>query len=120
MSMKMNPAINCSLLAVLFLATVFFTGCATTPPVDWNNRVGHYTYAEAVREFGPPNRQLRQSSGETKFKWFVQSDGIIGMPYARMNNVFDMGQPAPPTFTDRYLELTFDTKGVLTAWSKNY
>ena len=63
--MKMNSVVKGSLLAVLFLAVVFISGCATAPPVDWNSRVGHYTYAQAVNELGPPNRQSRLSNGAT-------------------------------------------------------
>ncbi len=36
------------LLAVLAIA--LWTGCASTPKVDWNSRVGNYTYDDAVKE----------------------------------------------------------------------
>lgn len=118
--MKTNSAMHCSLVAVLFLAAAFFTGCATAPPVDWNSRVGHYTYAEAVHEFGPPNRQLRLSSGAAKFKWFIQPNGTTDMSFSGVNNGFGMNQNFNPGYSDRELDLTFGTNGLLTAWSKNY
>ena len=108
-----------SLLAFLVLAAAFVTGCATAPPVDWGSRVGHYTYAQAVHELGPPNRQIRMSNGATEFKWFLQpaTDGAgmnrTGINYNGMNNAFGPGN------SDRYLQLTFDRNGVLTAWSRN-
>jgi hypothetical protein len=112
--MKMNPARKSSLPVVLFLAIAFFTGCATTPPVDWNSRVGHYTCAQAIRELGPPNREARLSNGTTEFKWFPQ-------PGAGLNHGYGAGQNfSPGGFSDRYLQLNFDTRGVLTNWSKNY
>jgi hypothetical protein len=124
--MKMNSIVNCLLLAVSFLAAAFITGCATAPPVDWDSRVGHYTYAQAVKEFGPPNRKARLSNGTTEFKWFQPNSGANpasgsagfgpGTPYNNMNNGVGTG----PAFDNRYLELTFDANGVLTAWSKNY
>ena len=118
--MKVNLAVKSSLLVALVLAFAFVTGCATAPPVDWNNRVGHYTYAQAVNELGPPNRQVRLSSGATEFKWFLQPNGGTGMPNNGMKNGFGVGQNISPGFSDRYLQLKFDAKGVLTDWSKNY
>lgn len=116
----MNSVVKGSLPVVLFLAIVFITGCATAPPVDWNSRVGHYTYAQAHNELGPPNRQVRLSSGATEFKWFLQPYGGTGVPNNSMNNGFGVGQNISPGFGDRYLQLTFDAKGVLTDWSKSY
>ena len=120
----MNSAAKCSPLAVLFLAIAFFAGCATAPPVDWNSRVGNYTYAQAIHELGPPNREARLSNGSAMFKWFSQP--TIGAGYGTgmanngMNNGFGAGQNISPGFNDQYLQLTFDTNGVLNAWSKNY
>ena len=109
-----------SLLAALVLAVVFISGCATAPPVDWNSRVGHYTYAQAVHELGPPNRQSHLSSGATISKWFLPPGGPATMPNNGMNNGFGVGQSISVGLNDRYLQLTFDTKGVLTDWSRNY
>jgi len=116
----MNSAVKGSLLAFLFLAIAFINGCGTIQPVDWNSRVGHYTYAQAVNELGPPNRQSRLSNGGTEFKWFLQPSGNTGMANNGMNNGFGVGQNISVGFNDRCLQLTFDTHGVLTAWSKNY
>ncbi len=117
--MKMNSVVNGFLPVVLFLAVALIAGCATISPVDWNSRVGHYTYAQALNELGPPNRQIRLSNGATEFKWFLQPNGGTG-PGIAMNNGFGVGQNISPGFSDRYLQLTFDAKGVLTDWSRNY
>jgi hypothetical protein len=37
-----------------------------------------------------------------------------------MNNGFGVGQNISPGFSDRYLQLMFDAKGMLTDWSKSY
>jgi hypothetical protein len=109
---------------VLSFAVAFVTGCATTQPVDWNSRVGNYTYAQAINELGPPNRQSRHSDGATEFKWFTQPIGGTGfgtgVPNNGMNNGFGAGQNISPGFSNHYLQLTFDTNGVLATWSKNY
>jgi hypothetical protein len=122
--MKMNSVVKCSLQAVLFFTVAFVTGCATAPPVDWNSRVGNYTYNQAVHELGPPNRQARLSNGSMVFKWFLQPNGGNGfgaaMPNNGINNGFGVGPNISPGFSGRYLQLTFDAKGVLTDWSKNY
>jgi len=113
--MKMNPARKSFLPVIGCLVAALIAGCATAPPVDWSSRVGHYTYAQAVNEFGPPNRQFRLSNGATEFKWFAPAPGGAGM-----NNNFGAAQNFNPGFDNRYLQLTFDTNGVLTAWSRNY
>ena len=119
-------------LIVSFLAAVFVTGCATTTTADWNSRVGHYTYAQAVSQLGPPNREVGLSDGKTAFRWFAQP-----APSANRVNVGGLNQPSPnnsemntgfgsqpvynnPAFNSQYLQLTFDANGVLTAWSQNY
>ena len=118
--MKMNSAANGSLLAAVFFTLAFITGCATAPPVDWNSRVGHYTYAQAVNELGPPNRQSHLSNGATASKWFLQPSAPTAMPNNGMNNGFGVGPNINVGLNNQYLQLTFDTNGVLTAWSKDY
>ena len=119
--MKMSLLANGSLPAVLYLAMALISGCATAPPVDWNSRVGHYTYRQAIDELGPPNREARLSSGATEVKWFIPTVGTIGMPNNNMNNGFGVGPNTNPgSFSNRYVQLTFDSNGVLTNWSKNY
>jgi len=118
------------------LLVVNLVGCATNPPVDWNSRVGHYTYYDAVHDLGPPDREIHLSNGATEFKWFSRTApagagpnpsftvGGLNNPTAAntpgwngANNGVGNGSPA---FNNRYLELTFDSNGVLTAWSRNY
>lgn len=125
--MKMKPSVFGSLLAPLILGAAFVTGCSTAPPVDWSSRVGHYTYAQAANELGPPNRQIQLSNGATEYKWFLQPApagngfGAGGMDNSGMNGVNNgFGMSPSPGMSDRYLQLTFDTNGVLTAWSENY
>ena len=116
----MKTPVKGSLLAAVFLAIAFVTGCATIPPVDWNSRVGHYSYAQAINELGPPNRQVRLSSGAIEFKWFVQPNGVNSLPNNGLNNGFGAGPNLTPAFNNQYLQLTFDANGVLANWSKKY
>ena len=121
--MKMTPALKFSLPVFFSLFTAFLTGCATTPAIDWNSRVGHYTYDQALTELGAPSRQARLSNGEITYKWSAQpyvGNGLnTGMSYYGSTG-FTGPQPVGPSSNDRLLQLTFDTNGVLKAWSKNY
>ena len=113
-----------------FMLAASLVGCATNSPIDWNSRVGHYTYADAVRDLGQPDRQIRLSNGSTEFKWFSQtvpataaansgfSAGGLNNPNPA-NNANWNGATTSHAF-DRYLELTFDANGILASWSKGY
>ena len=70
--MKMRPAMIFSMPIFLALVVVFLAGCVTIPPVDWNNRIGNYTYYQAVAELGPPAREARLSDDKIVCKWFAQ------------------------------------------------
>ena len=121
--MKMNLAVKFSLPVILALTVAFLTGCATPPPVDWDSRVGHYTYGQALTELGSPDRQARLSDGKVVSKWFVQPPVAphfnSGMSYYGSTG-FGAGQTVGAGINSQMLQLTFDTDGKLTAWSKNY
>ena len=121
--MKMNFAAKFSLPVILTLAVAFLTGCATPPPVDWDSRVGHYSYNQAISEFGPPDRQVRLSDGKVVSKWFVQPPVAprfnSGMSYYG-NHGLGAGQAIGSGLNSQMLQLTFGADGKLIAWSKNY
>ena len=122
-----------------FLFAFSLVGCATNPPADWDSRVGHYTYADAVHELGQPDREIQLGNGSTEFKWFARTApstaasnpslavGGLNNPNAAnkagwggANSAVGSGAFAGTGFNSRYLELTFDSHGVLSSWSKNY
>jgi hypothetical protein len=121
--MKINPAVKFSLPVILILAVAFLTGCATTPPVDWNTRIGNYTYTQAVADLGPPARQAKLSDGKLVCKWFIQPQAgprfNSGMS-AYGNNAFGADQTIGSGFNNQMVQLTFDSNSKLIAWSKNY
>ncbi len=120
--MKMNLAVKFSLPVILTLAVAFLTGCKT-PPVDWDSRIGHYTYAQAVTDLGPPDRHARLSDGKVMYKWFIQPPVAphfnSGMSYYGSTG-FGAGQAIGSGLNSQMLQLTFDINGTLIAWSKNY
>jgi hypothetical protein len=102
---------------LLLGVAVFIFGCATGP--DWNMRVGHYTYDQAVAELGPPDKQAKLSSGELVAEWVTRySTGgstVVGpgvYPYG--GYVTTVG----PRYYEDTLRLTFETNRVLTGWVK--
>jgi hypothetical protein len=110
-------------LAILFLAVAFITGCKTTPQVDWNSRVGRYTYNQALAELGSPEKQTKLSDGKTVDQWITLhgSHGFF-MGGGLGNNSYGMGagQTIAQSYKDHVLELTFGTDGKLLSWAKNY
>lgn len=112
---------NSALKIVLYLALVMlFAGCAS---VDWNSRIGSYTYDQAVMEFGPPDRQTKLTDGRLVAEWTTRyytpgSTTVVGTGYYGYRGGATVIHN-PPTYYERSLHLTFDTNHVLAAWSKN-
>jgi len=52
---------------------VLVVGCSATSKVDWNRRVGLYTYDRAILELGPPDKQASLSNGQTVAEWITRS-----------------------------------------------
>ena len=109
-------------LAILFLAVAFIAGCKTTPQVDWNNRVGSYTYNQALAELGSPEKQTKLSDGKTVDQWITLhgGSGLVGGANAGGIDTMGPGQPVVQTYKDHVLELTFGTDGKLVSWARNY
>ena len=101
-----------SRLLVLCAATIaaLLLGCSTTRKVDWDTRIGNYTYDEAVGEFGPPDKQATLSNASTVAEWVTP----------RLNGIdVSVGQPVASESADHWLQLTFSPEGVLSSWSRN-
>lgn len=102
------------------------TGCASRR-LDWQARVGTYSYDDAVREMGPPDKSAKLTDGSMVADWMtsrgMMSTAIYGTgwhpysPYAWGGGgplVVDQGTP------DRFLRLTFDPQGKLASWKALY
>lgn len=57
------------------LAAFLLSGCAS---VNWNERIGHYTKAEAVAELRKPSQEEVVENGDTKMVWKTRQ-GCIGV-----------------------------------------
>jgi hypothetical protein len=106
------------------LLALALTGCATAPKIDWNARVGTYTYDRAITEFGPPDKAAKLSDGATVAEWQERPAQILvtPAPYFAPPGYYYYA-PVPPTYTTTrfpasYLRLTFDPDGKLTQFKK--
>ncbi len=102
-------------------------GCASNK-VDWNSRIGLYTYDQAVVEMGPPDKSATLSDGTVVAEWMtrrgtpggysdVYAGGMGLYPYWR-------GYYYPPTYfydaptPSYYLRLIFSPDRRLTEWRR--
>ena len=103
---------------------LLFAGC-TTPRIDWNSRIGIYSYDQAVLDLGPPDKYARLQDGTVVAEWLTRRG------YARVYAPFAYGYypygyyPYYPSYTesyspDAYLRLTFGPDGRLRAWRDVY
>ena len=99
------------------LAAILFAGCVT-PKIDWQSRVGHYTYDQAVMEFGPPDKSARLTNGATVADWLTRRGQIVVAPEPYFVPPGCYFGPLTPMYSETYvpakfLRLTFDTNNVL-------
>ena len=122
--MQKNLATKFSLLTVVALAAAFIVGCQTTKPVDWNSRIGNYTFDQAVTELGPPDKQAKLSDGKTVAEWITHRNGgsglSVGTGFYGGGVGVGMSHSVGQGYRDRVLNLTFDADNKLGSWSKNY
>ena len=100
---------------------VLFAGCATHR-IDWNSRIGNYTYDQAVTDLGPPDKQAKLTDGRLVAEWITRyyngGTAIVGGGYYGYPGPVGVIQ-TPPSYSESSLRLTFGTNHLLTAWSKN-
>ena len=122
-TMKANLAVRALSLVILFLAILFIAGCKTMPQVDWNSRVGAYTYNQAVADMGQPDKQAKLNDGKTVDQWITlhgNNGFFAGGGYGSGNYGVGSGQNLGQSYKDHVLELTFGPDGKLVSWAKNY
>lgn len=69
-------------LGAAAVGLLFLAGCASGP--DWNQRIGHYSYDDAVREFGPPTGKETLTDGTLVADWLMASGRVVSTPGAGM------------------------------------
>ena len=104
-------------------------GChsATSPLVDWNSRIGNYTYDLALQDLGMPVRSTKLDDGSVIAEWRIakskmgstdmsdaDASGGYVIPALWDNPVPLASSPRP----NKYLRLTFGPDQKLTGWRK--
>lgn len=107
------------LLVLAFLGE----GCATTPKVDWDARVGSFTYDQAVIELGPPASEATLTDGRKVAEWIVGRSGAGGVTLGFGSFSGSTGVGVSQTVgsgpRDKILRLTFGSDGKLLSWARN-
>jgi hypothetical protein len=100
----------------LVLLPLWFAGCATTGKIDWNSRIGTYTFDQAVREYGPPDKSADLADGTRVTEWLLQRGQSYGTfqnyPGVWTQSYYETRTP------DFFLRLTFDASGKLKEWKR--
>lgn len=106
-----------NLLCALLLALGLFTGCQTNK-IDWASRVGNYTFDDAVKEMGPPDKTATLTDGTQVCEWLTYrgSDGgtVITSGFYGLSTSTMTGSP------DSYIRLTFNPEKKLTEAKRVY
>ena len=107
---------------LLLAAVVVLTGCSSTPKVDWNTRIGNYTYDQAVAEKGPPDKSAKLTDGSTVAEWYIKPSSSmsfgVGTGYYSRGSSVAVGQSVGSSPSGQYLRLTFAPDGKLTKWER--
>lgn len=105
---------------LLAIMAILLSGCATHR-IDWNARVGNYTFDQAVLEFGPPDKQAHLSDGKLVAEWisryYNSSSVAVGTGFYGYPGGVGFVQTTP-IYSERKMQLIFATNDVLAAWSK--
>lgn len=108
---------------LLLSVAVIFSACRTSPKVDWNTRVGSYTYDQAVAELGPPDKTAKLTDGRMVADWVTgtrpRSGFSIGTGVYGRHSGVSVGQSIGGGARARVLRLTFDPENVLIHWARS-
>ena len=122
--MKLSHATLLSILASVLavISMLALTACASKPKVDWNQRIGQFTFDDAVREMGPPFSSATLQDGGTVAEWFLKPGPQIsfglGSGYAGGHSAVGVSQGVTIPTPGHYLRLTFGPDRQLQHWEK--
>jgi len=104
--------------AVIGLMMLIVAGCVT--PINWQARVGVYTYDQAVMDYGPPMGYAKLSDGSIVVQWMTERGEVVmaPQPYFYGPGVWGpvWGGYSTSYFPARFLRLQFGPDGKLKTW----
>ena len=88
---------------------------------NWDQRVGTFTYEQAVAELGKPASVDRLADGSFVDEWLTQRDENrvtlgVGTGMAAAGSGAGIAQPLGMQPHDQYIRLTFGRDGKLVSW----
>lgn len=104
-------------ICALFLALGLLTGCQTNK-IDWSSRVGTYTFDDAVKEMGPPDKTATLTDGTQVCEWLIYRGETGGtIVTSGYSGLFANSFPGSP---DAFIRLTFNPEKKLTEAKRIY
>ncbi|HZQ48054.1 MAG TPA: hypothetical protein VFC07_13640 [Verrucomicrobiae bacterium] len=108
---------------LVWVATLILLGaCGTTSPlVDWNRRIGHYSYDLALEDLGVPMRSTTLNDGSIVADWQVRRSTPGADTQTDFATQVSLESPFPnaaPPLPNQYLRLTFGPDQQLTGWQR--
>lgn len=105
------------LVCALTLALGLLTGCQTNK-IDWTARIGTYTFDDAVKELGPPDKAATLTDGTQVCEWLTYRGSEGGTVITSGYYGFQASTLA--SSPDAYLRLTFNPEKKLTEAKRLY
>lgn len=126
--MKAMVRLRCWAHCIPVILLLFLAACATSR-VDWDSRLGYYSYDEVVIEMGPPDKEATLSDGTRVAEWlthrsrssahvgFVGGHGYYGRYHPFYGPGYYYGGHTAPDW-EHWLRLTFGPDNLLLSWHK--
>ena len=83
--------------------------------------MGHYSYDQAVKDFGPPDRYARLTDGTAVAEWLTRRGPVVVQTQPFYPGPYGPVGPLPPIYSEfyapnYYMRLTFAPDGLLEAY----
>lgn len=106
------------------LTAMILTGCSTTSSVNWDARIGTYSWDDALAEFGDPDRVADLEGGVKAAEWITERNisraSAADDPFYTRGETIRPNQTYGTTAPPKVLRLSFKPDGKLFDWHRNY
>lgn len=109
--------------AVILFICVLMNGCADTLSIDWDKRIGNYSYDDMRSDFGEPWKTETAADGVKTCDWpvFIRQSWHTHTEYVHNDSTDDFiiaGDRNSSGGLRYFYRMTFDSKGLLVKWKK--